>query len=189
MNRLCVYKDGGETDVDCGGSFCEPCTTASKCLVDSDCLYNNCPEPLLASSDRVCTPPPKSCPNDCGNPTRGVCKHVSSISGDELLPADCLSDAPVAACRTTCVCLDGYGGDGCQYTREELEAAAGVRQRALEYIRDSDAVLDVTKDTLTRQTTLLATVSVDAKGAKGVVVANEATVEGWSVGRWRGISL
>jgi hypothetical protein len=35
-------KDGGETDVDCGGGTCTPCTTGQMCLIDTDCTTNAC---------------------------------------------------------------------------------------------------------------------------------------------------
>ena len=35
-------KDQDETDVDCGGSSCDPCTKGKSCIANSDCQENNC---------------------------------------------------------------------------------------------------------------------------------------------------
>ncbi|CAM9248264.1 unnamed protein product, partial [Hapterophycus canaliculatus] len=153
-------KNGQETDVDCGGPICFPCTSGSTCLVDGDCRYNNCPEPELASADKICIPPAKSCPNDCGGAIRGVCEYVSSTSGAALNATECLADTPTSTCRASCDCSDGYGGDGCQYSDAELEVAVEMREQSLIYIQDSAANLDVTRDTISRQSTLLSKLSM-----------------------------
>ena len=35
-------QDGDETDLDCGGPTCTPCANGLMCMVNSDCLSNNC---------------------------------------------------------------------------------------------------------------------------------------------------
>lgn len=158
-------QDEDETDVDCGGSSCGPCPTGSSCLVDTDCLINNCTESpgvdstTTAEGTRTCFSPPKSCPSDCGGDDRGTCQHVSSASGEFLLPSECLADASIVTCRPKCTCLEGYGGDGCQYSDEELTIVRGIRQGTLEYVKTASSGLDVTVDTLTRQATLLSMAS------------------------------
>jgi hypothetical protein len=41
---LCVdgIKDGGETDVDCGGGLCTPCPLGKQCFIDYDCASHAC---------------------------------------------------------------------------------------------------------------------------------------------------
>lgn len=41
---LCAneIQDEDETDVDCGGSDCDPCLAGERCLEDTDCTSNNC---------------------------------------------------------------------------------------------------------------------------------------------------
>lgn len=157
-------KDGGETDVDCGGIFCGPCPSDSSCIVDSDCLYNNCRNPLdsgTATSDAspICTIPPKACPNDCGsNDAQGTCYHESTVHGGTLPPSECPADAPNVVCRARCKCSEGYKGDGCQYTDEEMSAVQAIRQGILEYLQSASTELDVTADILTRQITMLSSV-------------------------------
>lgn len=41
--------DSSETDIDCGGSECDPCLNGSTCSADSDCQSNNCVLGLCAS--------------------------------------------------------------------------------------------------------------------------------------------
>lgn len=155
-------QNGLETDVDCGGPSCTPCPSGSKCLVDSDCLYNNCPLPAPATADPICVSPAKACPNNCGGGARGICEYISSTSGAALNATDCLADTPTSTCRATCDCFDGFGGDGCQLTDAELQAAVGVRMQSLVFIQDSAANLDVSRETISRQAALLSKVRTGA---------------------------
>ncbi|CAM9338197.1 unnamed protein product, partial [Sphacelaria rigidula] len=158
-------KDDGETDVDCGGASCGPCPSGSSCLVDSDCLYNNCPNPSDSATATVdegptCTTPPKACPNDCGSKdAQGTCYHESTVHGGALLPSECLADAPSVVCRARCKCSGSYKGDGCQYSDEEMAAVQDVRRSALEYLESATTGLDVTADILTRQITVLSSLT------------------------------
>lgn len=154
----CV-QNGNETDVDCGGSTCSPCTSGSTCLVDADCRYNNCPEPEPVATGKICIPPAKRCPNDCGGATRGICEYVSSTSGSALNATECLADTPTSTCRASCNCFDGFAGDGCQYSDAELDVAVAVREQSLLFIQDSAANLDVTRDAISRQAALLSKVT------------------------------
>ncbi|CAM9866972.1 unnamed protein product, partial [Ectocarpus fasciculatus] len=171
-------KNGDETDVDCGGSSCSPCPSGSACLVDTDCAYNNCPEPASTTSDQICVSPAKACPNDCGGATRGTCEYVSSTSGAALTAEDCLADTPTSTCRASCNCFDGYGGDGCQYSDSELEAAVETREQSLLYIQESAESLDVSRDTVSRQAVLLSKLSVvpqEMKASSVTLVLDLAT--------------
>ncbi|CAB1097917.1 unnamed protein product [Ectocarpus sp. CCAP 1310/34] len=171
-------KNGDETDVDCGGPSCSPCPSGSTCLVGTDCSYNNCPEPASTTSDPICVPPAKACPNDCGGTVRGTCEYVSSTSGAALNAADCLADTPTSTCRATCNCFDGYGGDGCQYSDSELEAAVETREQSLLYIQESAERLDISRDTISRQAVLLSKLSVipqEMKASSATLVLDLAT--------------
>ncbi|CAM9106632.1 unnamed protein product, partial [Laminaria digitata] len=152
--------DGDETDVDCGGSSCVPCLAGSTCLVDSDCYYNNCPEPSSTAMSQTCVTPAKACPNGCGTSTRGTCEYFSSSSSTSLNSTACLQDSSAAACWASCACLEGYGGDGCQYTLEELDVAKEIRISSLEYAQEAAEASDVSRETISRQATLLAKLSV-----------------------------
>lgn len=39
-----LLKDGTETNVDCGGSGCDPCAVGKACLMPSDCVSEGCTE-------------------------------------------------------------------------------------------------------------------------------------------------
>lgn len=127
-------------------------------MVDSDCLYNSCPLPTPATADPICVSPPKACPNDCGGGTRGLCGYFSSTSGAALNATDCLADTPTSTCRATCDCFDGFGGDGCQLTDAELEAAVEMRTQSLLYVQESTVNMDISRETVSRQAALLSKV-------------------------------
>lgn len=151
-------QNGDEADVDCGGSSCTPCASGYMCLIDSDCLYNNCPEPSSVADDQICISPAKACPNNCGGESRGSCGYFSSTSGTALNATDCLADTSISICRASCACFDGYGGDGCQYSDAQLEVAVEVRQQSLLFIQESATNLDVSRDVISRQASLLSKV-------------------------------
>jgi hypothetical protein len=83
-------KDGAETDTDCGGGVCAPCSTSQGCLVDSDCATNKC-------SGSVCQEVPATCSNghkdgsetdvDCGGTACPSCGDFAQC----LVPSDCTS--------------------------------------------------------------------------------------------------
>jgi len=76
------YQDGGETDIDCGGS-CGGCNLGGSCVLDSDCSRGVC-EPR----NRICQVP--NCPDgyarthnffiDCGAPSCPPCECGSATS-------------------------------------------------------------------------------------------------------------
>jgi hypothetical protein len=72
-------KDPGESDVDCGGSTCAPCTFAHSCTVSADCAAGLACDP----TSHQCT-----CDVDCG--ACGVC----------TAPGACTSAAAHTACTT-----------------------------------------------------------------------------------------
>lgn len=103
--------------------------------------------------------PAKACPNDCGTSTRGVCEYFSPSTSAALNSTECPADSSAATCWASCTCLDGYGGDGCQYTLEELDVAKGIRQSSLEYAQEAAEASDVSRETISRRATLLAKVN------------------------------
>jgi hypothetical protein len=82
------YRDGAETDIDCGGGACQPCDDGFHCLADGDCASGHC-------SAQRCVPAP--CVNgtrdgnetdvDCGGGTCAPCEEGKTCGG----AADCLS--------------------------------------------------------------------------------------------------
>jgi hypothetical protein len=42
-------QNGNETDVDCGGDACSPCSNGAKCLVSADCVSGS-----VCSSNKIC---------------------------------------------------------------------------------------------------------------------------------------
>ncbi len=84
--------------------------------------------------------------------------YVSSTSGAPLNASACLADTPTSTCRAYCDCFDGFGGDGCQFSDAQLEAAVQVRQQSLLFIQASAVNVDVSRDTISRQAALLSKV-------------------------------
>jgi hypothetical protein len=82
-------KNGGETDIDCGGPSCAPCGDGNTCLGNADCQSGNC--------DGVCITPAPSCTDeakngqetgvDCGGPECGPCGDGNGCTTD----SDCQS--------------------------------------------------------------------------------------------------
>ncbi|HVW25087.1 MAG TPA: hypothetical protein VHC69_06925 [Polyangiaceae bacterium] len=81
-------QNGSETDVDCGGSACEPCSTGKKCLQNSDCTYGNC-------SGGVCTCTPLTCKQmvgACGPNVPDGCGNLLTCESCALLCNDSMKD-------------------------------------------------------------------------------------------------
>ncbi len=80
----------GETDTDCGGNNCAPCSTNQTCAKSADCLSNNC-------LNGICQP--RQCENtvqdgnetdvDCGGPSCDACALGKKCS----VNTDCASNA------------------------------------------------------------------------------------------------
>jgi hypothetical protein len=117
LNHICMSpppqctdgsKDGGETDVDCGGGTCATCGNGKACLSATDCTSGSC-------ANHVCGPPPVQCTDgkkdgnesdvDCGGDTCVPCANGKMC----LLPSDCASGSCANhVCATPIAgCLDG----------------------------------------------------------------------------------
>lgn len=109
-------KNGLETDIDCGGPHCEPCTLGGSCSFDRDCESERCDE-------GVCQVP--SCSDgrhngeetdiDCGGPDCGPCE----VGGACLVARDC--DSQFCSENT---CLSATCNDGVQ-NGEETDVDCG----------------------------------------------------------------
>ncbi len=64
-------EDSDETDVDCGGTYCNPCIEGQNCDGDEDC------ESGLTCEDAICTEKEVEEPTDCGN---GYCNFYETYS-------------------------------------------------------------------------------------------------------------
>ncbi len=106
-------KNGGETDVDCGGGAAPACVPGKSCLVATDCNSDVC------GADHVCAAPSPTdgvkngdeTDVDCGGSNAPKCAVDKKCAAH----ADCASDA----CGYKGVCVAGrsctahYGGDTC----------------------------------------------------------------------------
>src|SRR5207248_2392782 len=103
MSNQCAdsQKDGNETDTDCGGGTCLPCSINLRCSLNSDCTSNACGASSLTCVSNQCIDQRKDGNEtdiDCGG---GAC---TSCSGGRrcLLSSDCAS-AACDAVSLTCV--------------------------------------------------------------------------------------
>ncbi len=81
-------KDGGETDIDCGGLLCSPCGDNAACESSFDCKSNNCLLNICQSAtcddQRVNGGEPSK---DCGGP----CDTKCDLGDRCFIPGDCLT--------------------------------------------------------------------------------------------------
>lgn len=120
-----AFRNGEETDVDCGGPDCTPCADGLDCHIDGDCLNGHCVEGIccnnicdavcysckLPGSIGQCTAVPVNQPDDnpapaekCTNPSlcdgKGNCKLM--LNEPCTSPSECLSGycfAPLSICK------------------------------------------------------------------------------------------
>jgi hypothetical protein len=103
------FRDGTETDYDCGGGACPPCDIDYRCHVASDCISDYC------TPAGWCELPPLLCKDgikdgdesdvDCGGPTCERCAEGKACRvGSDCRSSDCVSRVctPVPA-----TCVDG----------------------------------------------------------------------------------
>lgn len=105
----------------------EPCTS------NSDCFYDYC------NSNNVCDLPLQLCPYGSNGEIcsgHGICKGFT-LQGD-LITDGCTVDN--TDCVSTCLCDDGYGGDDCSMTSEQVNSMRQNRASlctALDILTDS----------------------------------------------------
>jgi hypothetical protein len=114
----CV-EDGLETDVDCGGDACPPCSNGKACLVDTDCASGNCANGTCAVGTPACAPVDPMNPScndcavdgmetdvDCGGDACPLCPDGKAC----LVDTDCTSgncaNGTCAAGTPTCAPVD-----------------------------------------------------------------------------------
>ncbi|HEY6723893.1 MAG TPA: hypothetical protein VI197_07670 [Polyangiaceae bacterium] len=134
-------RDGGETDVDCGG-VCEPCENGRDCAVDDDCVSDACIDEmcqLKTCNDGAQSPGETGM--DCGGPDCQKCLPGNGCMGDD----DCTS----GIC-TDNVCVEPSCGDT-KRNGEETDVDCGgdecegcATDQACE--RDSDCVSGECRD-------------------------------------------
>ncbi len=78
--------DGNETDLDCGGS-CDPCDLGKSCLVDTDCISQNCRDGRC--DIEKCTSD-SACPDGVCDEITGICSTCSdNIQNGNESAVDC----------------------------------------------------------------------------------------------------
>ena len=128
-NNQCVpdschdgFKDGLETDVDCGGP-CAPCAVFKDCSKDADCESEACdsfaPHRCLADHCQDHHPSGDESDIDCG----GSC--AKCVAGHCHLDADCVS--AVCMANRSNLCLSPQCVDGVQQANEtDLDCGGGI---------------------------------------------------------------
>ena len=96
-----MLADGKETDKDCGGGACDPCTDGLKCTKASDCKSKHCD-----SVSKLCVAP--SCSDgvkngtesdlDCGGPCPGCGPGMTCNTGGDCKGLSCASSVCVPSC-------------------------------------------------------------------------------------------
>ena len=84
-------RDGNETDVDCGGGFCTPCSLGMGCRIDYDCTSQACDAlPLTCVADRCFDHRLDGVETDvdCGG---SVCAARCATGKSCLVSSDCMS--------------------------------------------------------------------------------------------------
>lgn len=87
-------RDENETDIDCGGPDCTPCSLGQSCASPSDCDSGPC--------DGFCTQPCQAAASDCGDNARcenELCVYCDQVS--DCRPGMCGDSGP-------CVCKNGF---------------------------------------------------------------------------------
>jgi len=115
----------GETDIDCGGYYCERCESRRECRIDTDCLSGECTR-LEFESAATCKRPAR-CDDgqkngaetdvDCGGPDCAPCGAGKGC----LAAADCITPfcVPGPAPTRALVCTTTTCDDGLQDRDEE----------------------------------------------------------------------
>ncbi|AKU95723.1 Tryptophan synthase alpha chain [Labilithrix luteola] len=100
-------KDADETDEDCGGASCGPCSTNAHCGKDSDCESKVCHPTAHTCTAPACDDKVQNgdeTDKDCGGSTCGKCADKLHCAGNR----DCASNDCFGGAPGTCVsCSDG----------------------------------------------------------------------------------
>jgi hypothetical protein len=97
----------------------QPCTTKSNCATWEICNLGG------ESATGFCQPSPKSCPNHCQN--RGQCSFLK-IASDRPTKECNIFDT---SCQAVCSCDEGFYGESCLFTAEELVERRQLRMTSL----------------------------------------------------------
>jgi hypothetical protein len=81
-------QNGDETDVDCGGSACDPCPTGDKCKVNTDCVYGSCQDKICTCTALTC----KQMTGACGPNIPDGCGNLLNCGSCALLCSDTMKD-------------------------------------------------------------------------------------------------
>lgn len=100
-------RNGVETDTDCGGPTCPPCTSGRLCKTNTDCGTARCGDGL--GSGNLC----RSCSSDgvCGSDANGGCLCNATLGAclTSMTPASFQGECPVCPPRSACVeFFDGF---------------------------------------------------------------------------------
>jgi hypothetical protein len=128
-------KNGAETDVDCGGAMCPPCSTGQGCSMGTDCVGGVCAMMICAPS---CTDGVKNNGEsdvDCGGPSCPKCDVAKACGGG----GDCKTGSCVAG---ACACSN----DHLVISEVRSRGAAGAADEFIELYNPTpaDVVLDAT---------------------------------------------
>jgi hypothetical protein len=120
-----------------------PFNTSSSCQSNQDCEYNAC-------VDEKCIIPMKYCPSECSD--RGDCVYMNAA---KFLMTECLATDEL--CFATCRCFEGYGGQDCSMTIDEISQRDLLRRQMCQSIVNVSSVLESSSELLE---TLLSSLSV-----------------------------
>ncbi|MBN2724691.1 MAG: hypothetical protein JXR95_11530 [Deltaproteobacteria bacterium] len=112
-----------ETDVDCGGSNCEPCGAGLHCITNEDCITSNCGDGGICIFDPQCTDHEKNGDEtdvDCGGSLCSPCEDTKNcLEASDCLSGVCGTDGTCAAPSCNDTVTNGNetdtdcGGDDC----------------------------------------------------------------------------
>ena len=88
-----------------------------------------------------CVLPSKTCTNNCGGASQGVCSYVQVSKGQAL--ADCKQGD--ALCSAVCACKEGWFGLACDTTSADLVGKQGLRLKLLMGLSNMTANQDATE--------------------------------------------
>ena len=96
------FKDGDETDINCGGALCPPCGVGKRCLVTVDCASMSCVAKVCSSLPANCTDGKRDGDEtdiDCGGAT---CMAPCGANRGCQVNKDCQSGACVLGVCDSC---------------------------------------------------------------------------------------